>query len=56
MSGRRNQNHYYQDSYSYKNKSYQRAQTSLAKAAHYLRIAQISDLQGQHGDPDYPKI
>ena len=36
------------------NKSTQRAQTSLGKAAHYANIAQISNLESQHGDPDHP--
>ena len=33
-------------------KSTQRAQTSLAEAAHCLHIAQIRDLESLYGDPD----
>ena len=29
--------------------------TFLAEAAHYLDIAQMLDLESQHGDPDHPK-
>ena len=36
-------------------KSTQRAQTSLAKAVHYLHIAQNLDLENEHGEPDPPK-
>ena len=36
-------------------KSTQRAHTSLARAAHYPHIAQIPNLESQHGDPDHPK-
>ena len=38
-----------------KTKLTQRAQTSLVKAAHYLHIARIPDLESQHGDQDHPK-
>ena len=37
-----------------KNKSTQRAQTSLAKVAHYPPIAWIPDLKGQYRDPHHP--
>ena len=36
------------------NASTQRAQTSLAKTAHYQYCAWIPDLESQHGDPDHP--
>ena len=37
------------------NKSTKGAQASLAKAAHYPHIAQIPDLESQHGNLDEPK-
>ena len=37
-------------------KSAQRVQTPLAKAAHYPQIDRIHDLKSQHGDPDHPKL
>ena len=37
------------------NKSTWRAQTSLAKAAHYPHIGQIPDLESQHGSPDHDR-
>ena len=38
-----------------KNKSTQRVQISLIKAAHCPHIALIPGLASQHGDPDHPK-
>ena len=35
------------------NKSAHAAQTSLAKAAHYLHIARVPDLESQQVDPDH---
>ena len=35
-------------------KSTQRT-ADFRKEAHYLHIAQVSDLESQHGDPDHPK-